>query len=398
MREGLRIGRLFGIDLIIDWSWAFVFILMTWNLTAVFGHWHPGWGPPTRFLLALVAALLFFASILAHELAHALVASSLGMTVTSIRLFLFGGVSNIEREPPSPRAEFLMAVIGPVVSLGLGIDFLILGWWLLPSFDPQAPWEAASQLGPVSTLLVWLGPVNIMLGLFNLVPGFPLDGGRILRAVLWRATKDLHAATRWASSVGRAIGWTFVLFGIAMFFGVRVPFFGGGAASGLWLAFIGWFLSSAAERSYESLRIQDALEGVTVAQLMRRSGPVVTATSSISALVEEGFLRSGDHAFPVVDGQRLVGLVCTGDTRKVARDAWPTTPISVVMTPVERLTLAAPNEAMASALRKLAQLDVEQLPVTMDGILAGMLERRQVARWLELRLGPPPRLVQRHAS
>jgi Zn-dependent protease len=398
MRDGIRIARLFGIDVLVDWSWAFIVLLMTWNVSAVFAHWHPDWGTFGAFALGLTASLLFFLSVLLHELAHALVAISQNMGVRSIRLFLFGGVSNIEREPPSAMAELLMAAVGPAVSLGIGINLMILNWLLLPTIDPAAPFETISRLGPLQTVLLWLGPINVMVGVFNLIPGFPLDGGRILRAALWAAWGDLERATYWAASIGRGVGWGFVVLGIALFFGAHLPFFGGGPVSGLWLAFIGWFLATAAQRSYEAQRIQEALEGVTVSQLMRRDVPSVPPSTSASALVDQWFLRSGDHAYPVVDGDRFVGLVCPGDVRKIPPPEWPTTPVSSIMTPADRLATVAPNEDASSALRKLANLEVEQLPVVWNDALCGMLEHRNVARWLELRIGPPRGWRPSHAQ
>jgi CBS domain-containing protein len=306
-------------------------------------------------------------------------------------------VSNIESEPPSPRAELLMAIVGPLVSIGIGFNFVAIASRLLPSFDPHDPFDFA-RTGPFTTLLLWLGPVNVMVGVFNLVPAFPLDGGRMLRALLWRVTRDLSKATLWASTIGQSIGWIFILLGIAMFFGARFPFVGGGSVSGLWLAFIGWFLTSAAIRSYASVRIQEALAGVTVAQLMRRTGLVVPPSATVGALVDGWFLRSGDHAFPVIDNERLVGLVSAGDVRRAPREVWSSATVARIMTPVDRLIVADPREEVTSALRKLAQIDVEQLPVILDGHLVGILERRHIARWLELRLGPPSQLRQSHAT
>ncbi len=398
MRGGIRIGRLFGIELMLDYSWIFVFLLMTWNLSAVFGHWHPDWPVGASFALALVAAVLFFGSVLAHELAHSLVARAFGLRVREIRLFLFGGVSNIEREPPSATAEFWTAVVGPLFSIAWGAGLVLLAALLLPSVPPEQLVDSLSRLGPLLTLLVWLGPINVVIGLFNLVPGFPLDGGRILRAVLWSATKDLHTATFWASTVGRAIGWTFIVTGIAIFFGTRIPFLGEGPVSGLWLAFIGWFLSSAAERSYGQLLVQDVLEGIRVAHLMRRGGYAVTPEVSVSELVNEWFLRSSERAFPVVEEGRLVGLVCVDDLRKAPQEWWGRTNVAAIMTPGDRVEVATPSDDASATLRRLAQLDVDQLPVVEDGYLVGMVDRRDIARWLEIRLGAARRLgTPRHA-
>jgi Zn-dependent protease len=250
LRGGFRAGKIFGIELHIDSSWIFIFILVTWNLVLGFAAMHPGWGTGLQFSLAVVASLLFFGSVLAHELSHSLVARARGLPVRRITLFLFGGVSNIEREPPSPKSEFVISVVGPLTSIVLGLVFLALGGTLagrarLALGNPSA---ALSGLGPGATILLWLGSINVTLGVFNLVPGFPLDGGRILRSILWTTMRDLRRATRAASQVGQAVGWIFVFLGLAMVLGVRVPVFGTGVGSGLWIALIGWFLDNAASR------------------------------------------------------------------------------------------------------------------------------------------------------
>jgi Zn-dependent protease len=219
--RAFRIGRAFDIELRVDWSWVFIFVLLTWNLVAAFGKWHPDWPPREALMMAAAASVLFFSCILLHELAHAIAARRYGLRVRSITLFLFGGVSNIEHEPTSARAEFFIAIVGPITSIALGIVFL-LGASLvttLPMEDVESGWKAVAGLGPLPTLLVWLGPINVMIGLFNLIPGFPLDGGRVLRSLLWSLTGDLRSATRWASATGQSIAWLFIAGGIAMSFG-----------------------------------------------------------------------------------------------------------------------------------------------------------------------------------
>src|SRR5262249_12433427 len=207
-----RIGRLFGIDLRVDWSWVFIFVLLTWNLVAVFSRWHPDWTPVEALVIAACASLLFFGCVLLHELAHSLVAMRYGVQVRSITLFLFGGVSNIEQEPPSAKAEFLIAIVGPITSIALGILALVLASLAMTTSMTNAgdAIDAFARLGPVATLLAWLGPINVTIGIFNLIPGFPLDGGRVLRSIFWAASGDLRRSTRWASAVGQAIGWFFI--------------------------------------------------------------------------------------------------------------------------------------------------------------------------------------------
>jgi Zn-dependent protease/CBS domain-containing protein len=386
MRSGFSIGRIFGINIRIDWSWLFIFFLITWNLSTVFGQAHPGWGPVQIWGMAIVAALLFFASVLAHELAHSLVARARGIPVRSITLFLFGGVSDIQREPSSPAAEFLMAIVGPLTSIVLGG---LLVWLAGASAGPLQdtmtnPTKTVAQLGMLPTLLLWLGSINVILGIFNLIPGFPLDGGRVLRSILWAVVDNLRVATRWASVVGQAIAWLMIIGGISMAFGVQIPFFGTGFISGLWLAFIGWFLNSASVQSYQQVVVHDILEGVPVARMMRSNPPSCSADCSVSRLVHEHIMGTDDHAFPVLDNGRLLGIVTLEDVRGVSRDAWDTTTVREIMTPADQLTVVTADEDAAEALNKLTQRDVGQMPVLRNGQLVGLLRRRDIVKWLQL--------------
>lgn len=392
MRSGIRIGRLFGIQITLDLSWIVIFLLVCWNLTMVFSAWHPAWGFGPSIALAIVAALLFFGSVLAHELAHSLVARAYGIDVREIRLFLFGGVSNIAHEPPSAKAELLIAAVGPITSIAFGILMsVIASAFVGPAVTSGQVAGVLAGMSPLATLLAWLGSINLIVGVFNLIPGFPLDGGRILRAALWAGTGDLRRATLWASMVGQIVGWIFVAFGVAMFFGVNIPFFGRGLVSGVWLVFIGWFLASAASASYRNVYVHDALAGVHVVNLMQRAGPAIPPETSVEDAVRQWFMRSPEHAFPVTDESgALLGLVCPSDIRKISDTEWPARRVVDVMTPFERLAIATPAEDAQEALEALAQRDVEQLPVVREGTreIVGVFTRRDVARWLELRAAP----------
>ena len=386
MRNEIRIGRISGISIYLDWSWIFIFLLVTFGLAGgVLFVWHPDWNPWLTWAVAVAASLLLFASVLLHELAHSLVAKARGLPVRKITLFLFGGASNIEREPDSPKTEFLMALIGPGVSIMLGVIFLLAG--LMTAGEPgeamASPVETFSRLSPLSTLLLWLGPVNIFIGLFNLIPAFPLDGGRILRAVLWAVTKNLRKATRWAAGMGVLIGWLFIIAGLGMAFGAGVLLFAPGVINGVWLAFIGWFLSEAAVQSYRQTAIQDLLDDVPVALLMRSDTPVVPPDLPVSALVYDFIMKTGEKAFPVVAGDLIVGMVSLEDVRKVPRDAWDTTTVSRIMTREEQLEVVAPQENASVALNRLERLNVSQVPVVQDGRLVGLLRRRDIMRWLQ---------------
>jgi Zn-dependent protease/CBS domain-containing protein len=390
MNRGLYIGKIFGINIHIDWSWILIFLLVTWSLAAgLFPAWHPDWSLALRWGVAVAASLLFFASILLHELSHSLVAKARGLPVRRITLFLFGGVSNIEREPPTPKTEFLMAVVGPITSILLGLIFLALAAFSVASstMTPGDPQEVARQLGPVTTLLAWLGPINILLGLFNLIPGFPLDGGRILRAALWAVTKDLRKATAWAAGVGRLTGWLFIAAGVAMALGAELPFFGTGLISGLWLIFIGWFLNSAAVNSYQQTVVRDLLEDVPVFRLMRLNVPTVSPTLPISHLVYDYVMGAEERAFPVMEEDRLVGMVCLEDIRKVPREDWDRVTVGEIMTDASHLDVVTASEDAGNALEKLTRRDVAQAPVIENGRLVGLLRRRDILKWLELQSG-----------
>jgi Zn-dependent protease/predicted transcriptional regulator len=384
--HAFRIGKLFGIEVRVDWSWVFIFVLMTWNLTSVFSQMHADWPPVEQLGIALVASLLFFGCILAHELAHSLVATRFGLRVRSITLFLFGGVSNIEQEPRSAKVEFWTAVVGPLTSILLGVGFLVLAGLItrVALRDVEDPQSAIGRLGPLPTLLAWLGPINLVIGVFNLVPAFPLDGGRVLRSILWGLSGDLPTATRRVSAIGQAIGWLFIVAGIAMSFGVRVPLFGVGIASGLWLAFVGWFIRSAASQASRRLAIDEALAGHTVGEVMRRDGPVVPPELSLKTFVHDYLIRSDNVALPVVSEGELVGVVSMADMRAVPPADWPQTTVADVMQPKASLAVASPDDPLVQALEELVRRDAGQLPVLDGGRFIGMLQRRDVGRWLEL--------------
>jgi Zn-dependent protease/CBS domain-containing protein len=380
VNHGIKIGKLFGIQIRIDWSWIIIFLLVTWNLSVVFSTWHEDWNPALAGGIALGASLLFFGSVLAHELAHSLVAKGFGVPVREITLFLFGGVSNIREDPPSPKAEFLITIVGPITSITLGFIFLFISSLLTDKLPESADQMESflSGLSPVATLLFWLGPINILVGIFNMIPGFPLDGGRILRSVLWVATGNLKKATRWASYSGRLISWMLIIFGIYLVFGGRLP-------DGLWLILIGWFIGAAATQSYQQMQLKKALEGVSVSEIMRNNPPSISRSTSVDQLVHEHIMGGDDSSFPVSEDGSLKGLVTLEDVRKVSREEWENTPVGQIMTDVSSLKVAHPDQPASKAFQILAESDYRQLPVVgEDGDLVGLFRRRDVIRWLQL--------------
>ncbi|MGC9522865.1 MAG: site-2 protease family protein [Anaerolineae bacterium] len=386
MRSGFRIGKIFGIEVCVDWSWLVIFFLVSWNLATYMGELHGNWGAAVRWSVSIAGALLFFLSVLAHELAHSVVAQSRGIPVSSIRLHLFGGVSNIQREPDSPSSEFAMAILGPVTSLVIGGALLLITGLVVNTSGGSgaSPQDVLTRLNPTLTILAWLGSVNVILGVFNLIPGFPLDGGRVLRSLLWAITDNLRQATQWASWIGQGISWLMVFAGIAMAFGVRIPLLGQGFASGLWLAFIGWFLHNAAVQSYQQMVIRDALEDVPVTEVMRRNLPTISPNRSVAELVHDYIMQTDERGFPVVDQGDLVGMVTLDDVRSISRDAWQSTRVQEIMTPRERLQTLTTEANASDALDGLAQFDIRQLPVLSEGRLQGLVRRSDIVKWLQL--------------
>jgi len=384
--KGFRVGKLFGINIHIDWSWLLIFALVSWSLASTFGQMHTDWTALTQWGVAITAAVLFFMSVLAHELAHSLVARSRGVPVRNITLFMFGGVSNIQRDPSSPMDELLVTIVGPLTSFLLGAIFLISGTGsiALSNINIMNATAMLSELGPLTTILLWLGSVNILVGLFNLIPGFPLDGGRIVRSILWGITDNLSKATRWASWMGQAVAWLMIFAGMSMLFGARIPFLGSGFINGIWLIFIGWFLQSAAVRSYRKVVIQDVLDDVAVRQIMNTRVPNVPANISIEDLVNNHIMQSDHRAFIVYEGEAMVGLVTIDDVRKLDSEARSRTMVSDVMTPSQELIVVAPNEEVSEAFQRLQSKDIRQLPVVKENEIVGLLRRKDIIRWLQL--------------
>jgi Zn-dependent protease len=395
--RGLHLARIAGIDVTVDWSLLIIFALVTTSLASgLFPQWHPAWGPATSWLTALGAAVLFFASVLAHELSHSLVGRANGVQVRQITLFVFGGMAQIEHEPGRWPAELWMAIVGPVTSLVIGVLCVLSVNIGLPP-DAAAPASNVADLGrllanldPARTLLLWLGQVNVVLAVFNLVPAFPLDGGRVLRAVLWGATHDLRRATRWASALGQAFAWILIAAGIAMVLGVSLPYFGSGAANGIWLAFIGWFLNNAALMSYRQLLTRELLQDVPVSRLMLTQLETVWPDMPLDMLVSNFLPRSDQRAFPVLERERLAGLVCQRDVERLSPAQRHSMSVRAVMKPSDQIVVAHANDDAFDVLNLLAQRDINQVLVVEGSHVAGLVRRADILRWLALHGSPKP--------
>ncbi len=367
MPGSLRIARIAGIDIYINVSWLIILVFLTFSLaTGEFPIFYPGYSSSTYFLLGFLAAILLFVSVLLHELAHSFVARARGLPVKSIVLFIFGGVSNIEQEPQTPGVEFAMAFVGPLVSLLIGavcygLLFLVRGTHSL-----------------IEPILWYLAVANILLGIFNLIPGFPLDGGRVLRSIVWKISGSLRTATRVTTTIGQIIAYLFILWGIWQFFS-------GNLLNGIWIGFIGWFLLSAAQSANSQAMLQSMFRGVTVGQVMDRNPITVPANISLQRLVDEYFLPQGLRTAFVVQGDQLAGLITLSDIRHVPRDQWETVPVGHVMIPLERLHAVSPQQNLNDVLPLMANRDVNQLPVVQNGKLVGVLTRDAIIRTLEVR-------------
>ncbi len=367
MHGSLRLCKIAGITISIHVSWIIIALLLTWSLaTSWFPVFSPHWSTLTYWLVSSLAALLFFVSVLLHELAHSLVARMRGLPVKNITLFIFGGVSNIAHEPESPGVEFQMTFVGPLASLLIGgLSYLL---WIFVR-------DGTSLL---AATLAYLAFANLLLGVFNLIPCFPLDGGRILRSIIWMISGSLQKATRITVAIGQVIAYLMILWGVWMFFS-------GAVLSGIWIGFIGWFLLSSAQSTNSQVMLETSLKGVTVDAVMNVEPVTVPADISLQRLVYDLLLPRGYRSALVTEGDQLVGLITLSDIRHCPHAQWEQTPVSHVMTPLEKLHAISPQQSLSQVLSLMVNQDVNQLPVVQDTHLIGVLRRDDVMRFLEVR-------------
>lgn len=365
-RHSWRVGRIFGIDINIDSSWVLIFILFTWSLAANYFPWSfPGWPPGLYWVVGGLTSLMVFVSVLIHELAHSLVAIRNGESVKNITLFILGGVAHISGEPKEPGKEFSMAVVGPLSSLVLAVVFYGLS-------VPLMEWSV-----PIGASARYLAIINTVLAVFNMMPGFPMDGGRVLRSIIWKITGDLKKATRVASLTGQGFAFFLIILGILQI--LRGNF------GGLWLVFIGWFLHSAAARSYEQIRISSALEGLRARDLMTSDFATVSARLPLQSLVDDYILKRKERVFLVVDGGTLEGIVCLEDVKRAPRETWAGSDVGSVMTPKDKLESVSPDTEGQKVLEKLAGMNIHQVPVVDGGRIAGIVCRNDLLKTIRLR-------------
>ncbi len=376
MPSRIALFRIFGIQVTANWSWLIIVFLITASLAGgLLPAALPGRPPAVYWLLGLVSAVLFFVSLLAHELAHSLVAQRYGLPVREILLFVFGGVSNIEQEAREPGTEFKIAAVGPLTSFVIG----------------GLCWAAAAglaQQSPARVVLAYLAFVNVAVGVFNLIPGFPLDGGRVLRAFLWHRWQDLGRATRTAANVGNGAGWVLIFLG-------ALQALGGNLIGGLWMVLIGMFLRGAAEASAQQVALRQHLGGVTVADVMTPDGRVVSVPRELplDRFVDEYLWRERYDTFPVRGPDRaFVGVVGLEQVRPVPRESWPSMRVADVMRPADKVPSVAPDDEAVKALELMVTSGEGRLPVVgrgragaAAGVLVGIVTRRDILHLLRLR-------------
>jgi Zn-dependent protease/CBS domain-containing protein len=366
-----RIARILGIDVRVHFSWIVIFLLVTLSLAdQVFPFSYPTWSQQKTIIVAAITALLFFVSVVLHEFAHALVARRFKMSVSSITLFLLGGVASLTKEPPSAKAEFLMAIAGPATSLVIGAASLGVSQLVTDSL------ASAPSLQPVEAVAGYLGFVNIAVAVFNLIPGFPLDGGRVLRSIIWGVRRDRALATRIAARGGQLVAGLFVIWA-----GYRIFT---GDPGGLWMGLIAYFLYGAATQTLQQERVVLAVGDARVSQLMTTQMVAVPRGTNIGTLVRDYLLPRNLRAVPVMDSGRLAGLVTIGDLRKIDQARWPSTPVDEVMTPASDVPTVAPNDDLALALERFGE-DMPLLPVIDAGALVGLLYRDSVHGYVRMK-------------
>jgi len=366
MRNTLNLGRIFNIQIRIDYTWFIIFLLITWSLGSYYFPYYPGWQSLTYWIVALSTSLIFFTCVLAHEVAHSLVSEAHGTPVRDITLFIFGGAAQIASEPDKPGKEFLMAFAGPLVSIVIAILFrLVFGFVVLVN----------SRFHPVAALAYWLSRINIILAVFNLVPGFPLDGGRLLRAAVWGITGNFKRATRLAAGAGRAVAFLLIFFGMFMFFTGRF-------LNGLWFVFIGWFLNNAAERSYRLVALRDTMRGVTVREAMVKECHGVEGNTTLEQLIFEHIIRGGYRCLPVIENGRVIGLVTIHQVKEIPRQSWSTTTVKEAMIPIDKTKAVKPTDSLFSVFETMTREDISQLPVVQDGELVGIIGRDSILNFI----------------
>jgi Zn-dependent protease/CBS domain-containing protein len=369
MKAFIKLGKVWDIELGLHVSWLLIAGLITYSLAAEFRATNPDWSGATVWYSAIVTGILFFAGLFAHELAHAFVAKLRGLPIHRITLFFLGGMAQIEKEAQDPKTEFWMGIAGPIMSAIVGFGCLGLAY--------AAGWNtAAGPHTPITAVLVWLGYINLMLAAFNMIPGFPLDGGRVLRAIIWWINKNEVRATRIAGRVGQIVAVLFIAYGVWRFFL-------GAGIGGLWLALIGWFLLQASGATVMHVEAESALRGLRVADAMSQDCERVDGSLNLETFVNQYLMRTGRRCFLIMDDGHLAGLVTPTEVKAVDRSRWLFTRLDDIMKRVDRLRSVEPDMPLTEALEIMGREDVNQLPVLKDGWFQGVISRGNIVRVLQ---------------
>jgi Zn-dependent protease len=361
--QGILLGKIVNIPVNVDYSWFLIFILLTWSLAisyypSEFREWSTAW----YWILGAITTIMLFVSVLLHELGHSIIALRYQIPVRNITLFIFGGVAQISSEPPTAMSEFWIAIAGPVVS------FLLAGFFAVLEL-------IVSSLTPLFALMKYLAYINGTLGMFNLIPGFPLDGGRVFRAIIWGTTGDFRKATRIAAGVGRAIAYIFILVGVYFIFS-------GNFSGGIWIAFIGWFLENAAQSQAQQMAVRDLLAGRKVYQAMSQNYTIITPTITLQRLADTHILGEGRRFFIVQDENSVRGVLTLQTIREIPRDQWLNMTAEQAMIKAGDMQWVRPESELWDALEHMDQNGVNQLPVIQDNLIAGLLTRENVISFL----------------
>ena len=380
MKNSWHIGRIAGIEIGIHYTWLLALLIFTWLVGQEFSGTYLGWPTYLYWIGGFLATFALFISVLVHELAHSLVARDRGLAVSSITIFILGGVSNLTEEPEKPGVEFTMAIAGPLASLVSGIVFWILWYaitktWVLPIFSVNIP---ANKQTLALAIIGFLAYANIALTIFNILPGFPLDGGRVFRSILWGATGSLKKATNIATIVGRIFGWVFIALGIWVAF-----FVSGGLLNGIWFIFIGWFLNSAADNSRREATLREHLTGVLVEQIMQKDIESVHPDTNVADFMQMIFVQEHKRAIPVTENENLVGIVTVSDVKNLPQEKWQTTPIEQIMNRGTLYTVK-PADDLGRAMKLIAEHELNQIPVMSQVKLVGMITRADVINYLHI--------------
>ncbi|MGH2608840.1 MAG: site-2 protease family protein [Tepidiformaceae bacterium] len=365
MRTSFRVARIFGIAIEVHISWLLIFAVLAWTLSdRVFPATYEDWTTTEYWVVGTLAALLLFLTVLLHELAHALVAIRRGLPVPRITLFIFGGVSQLGRQPASAREELAIAIAGPITS------FIAAAVCLVVAVAASASEQASATFG-------YLAVVNVMLGAFNLLPGFPLDGGRVLRGLAWERTGSFRQATRLASTVGEYFAYGMLALGAFLLLS-------GLPTNGLWLMLIAWFLLGAARGELAASQVETALAKLTAADVLDGTYGVVGPASRVADVVEKELLAQGHRAVLVASNGRLDGILTVSDLRKVDRDHWPATPVSEAMTPAAQVVAVPPNMPAMDVLALISEKRLNQVPVLSNGETLGLVSRKGLVERLAI--------------